>query len=110
MSLSTHVLDLVSGQPAPGVRVKLFLDTTEIGNGVTDADGRCRELLGERPLVEGCYRLVFFAGDYFARMHPDSAPGFFDEIPVEFKISNTERHYHVPLLLSPYGYSTYRGS
>ncbi len=110
MTLSTHILDLVTGQPAAGVRIALLFAGAEQGNGVTDSDGRCRNLLGDAALRAGAYRLVFSAGEYLRRVHPGNDAPFFDDIPVDFTITDTGRSYHVPLLLSPFGYSTYRGS
>ncbi|RIJ32995.1 hydroxyisourate hydrolase [Henriciella mobilis] len=107
MGLSTHILDLVTGMPAKGVKVSLSIDGEPAGESVTNDDGRCTDLLGARPLKAGVYRLVFHAGDYLGR---SDEPPFFDVIPIDFTVTDTERHYHVPLLLSPFGYSTYRGS
>lgn len=110
MSLSTHVLDLVTGRPAAAVRITLSFEGMEVGEGVTDSDGRCRSLLGDIPLKVGAYQLVFAAGEYLKRLHSNHEAPFFEEIPVNFTVSDPDRHYHIPLLLSPYGYSTYRGS
>ena len=101
-SLSTHVLDTARGRPAAGVPVRL-LDGSGAGldEGVTDADGRIGSLGGE--LAPGTYTLRFEVTAY----QPD---GFYPEVAVTFAVSEGEDHYHVPLLLSPYGYSTYRGS
>ncbi|WP_448608363.1 hydroxyisourate hydrolase [Geodermatophilus sp. URMC 60] len=108
-SLSTHVLDAVSGQPAAGVRVSLERRTGEdwqpLGNGVTDADGRLRDLTPDG-LGAGIHRLAFATGDYFAAT---GRTGFYPEVTVAFTVTD-DRHYHVPLLLSPYAFSTYRGS
>ncbi len=101
MSLSTHVLDTARGEPAPGVPVRLERAGREVASGVTDADGRLRDWTG--PLAPGTYRLVFDTGAYLG----DGA--FFPEVVVTFTLAG-DRHYHVPLLLSPYGYTTYRGS
>ena len=79
-----------------------------IGQAVTDAQGRVRALYpASKALTGGAYRIVFKTGDHYARL---GQPTFFDQIPVEFKVENTAQHYHIPLLLSPYGYSTYRGN
>jgi 5-hydroxyisourate hydrolase len=99
-TLSTHVLDTATGTPAAGVPIRLETRAGEqLGDGLTDADGRVGSLGGE--LANGDYVLRFDVAAY--------APGFFPEVVVVFTIAD-ERHHHVPLLLSPYGYSTYRGS
>ena len=109
-SLSTHVLDAVSGQPAAGVRVSLEGRVGEqwqpLGGGVTDADGRLRDLAPDG-LDAGVHRLVFATGEYFAAT---GQTGFYPEVPVVFEVTDPNRHYHIPLLLSPYAFSTYRGS
>ena len=111
MGLSTHILDLVTGQPAAGVRVTVSLDGTPNGEAITDEDGRCPALIGEDALQAGRYELVFHVGAYLKpRRESASDALFYDDIPVQFLVSDTGRHYHVPLLLSPFGYSTYRGS
>jgi 5-hydroxyisourate hydrolase len=103
-AITTHVLDTAKGRPAVGVPVKLeFRQSsgwTEAGKGVTDADGRCRTLLGG-PLAAGEYRITFDTSSYST---------FYPSVTVHFAVIDTAQHYHVPLLLSPYGYSTYRGS
>ena len=114
--LSTHVLDTVSGRPAAGVRVVL----TERGASaegvlketVTNADGRTDEpLIGGAPLRIGTYEIAFHIGAYFAvRGVAAASPPFLDVVPVRFAIAEPEGHYHVPLLASPWSYSTYRGS
>ena len=106
-TLSTHVLDTALGRPAPGVRIVLERDGTALGSAVTDADGRARDLSGGTPLGEGDYRLTFHVADYFAAAKRAS---FYTRIVVDFRIGTASEHYHVPLLLSPFGYSTYRGS
>ncbi|HJR41819.1 MAG TPA: hydroxyisourate hydrolase [Gemmatimonadaceae bacterium] len=106
-TLSTHVLDTALGRPAPGIRIVLERDGATLGSGVTDADGRVRDLAGGTPLAEGSYRLTFHVGDYFAAAKRAS---FYSRIAVDFRIGTASEHYHVPLLLSPYGYATYRGS
>jgi 5-hydroxyisourate hydrolase len=107
-TISTHVLDTALGKPAEGIRVTLQRDGSLIGSGVTDADGRVRDLL-ERgsSLSEGDYRLTFSVTEYFAGAKRDS---FYNDIVIHFHIAAEGGHYHVPLLLSPFGYSTYRGS
>ncbi|MEV6432714.1 hydroxyisourate hydrolase [Nocardia sp. NPDC051463] len=103
-TLSTHVLDAVRGVPAVGVAVALHAGPEGLDAGVTDADGRIGALGG--PLAAGTYRLVFDTGSYFALQQVDS---FYPEVSVTFVITE-ERNYHVPLLLSPFAFSTYRGS
>lgn len=111
MGLSTHVLNLVTGLPAVGVGVALSVDGQEIIRMETNADGRCPDLLKGASLKTGAYRLSFEAGRYWTSLDPDRKEDpFFDTIPIDFRITDIARHYHVPLLLSPYGYSTYRGS
>lgn len=107
-TLSTHVLDTALGRPAPGIRVTLERAGDVVGSGVTDVDGRVRDLhKNTASLSEGSYRLTFHVADYFAKARRES---FFTEIVVDFRIGGDAEHYHVPLLLSPFGYSTYRGS
>jgi 5-hydroxyisourate hydrolase len=112
-SISTHVLDVARGRPAAGVPVSLALrgegDTwREIGRKATDDDGRLRDLVPDgTPLVEGTYRLVFNTASYF---RSQKVEGFYPEVAVVFTVREATQHHHVPLLLSPYGYSTYRGS
>ena len=102
--VSTHVLDTTRGRPAAGIIVKLFHAGRLIGSSVTDADGRCPNLLpGGFPLHPGAYRLLFEVATYF----PD---GFYPEVSVSFQVNEDTRHYHVPLLISAFGYTTYRGS
>ena len=106
--LTTLVLDTGSGRPAAGVRYELFaLDGARrrVAEGRTNADGRAdAPLLEGAALVAGRYELVFYVGAYFGR-----AP-FLDEVPVRFTVAEPEQHYHVPLLVSPWSYTTYRGS
>jgi len=108
-SLSTHVLDAVTGDPAAGVPVVLAHRVdgvwTDLTTASTDADGRVRELAPDG-LAAGDHRLVFDTASWFAA---GGATGFYPEVAVTFTVSQ-ERHYHVPLLLSPYAFSTYRGS
>jgi len=99
-TLSTHVLDTAAGRPAAGVAVELLRDGSSLVSITTDGDGRAR--LGE--LEPGEYELVFAVGDYFG------ARQFLDRIPIRFRVSDVDGHYHVPLLVSPWSYSTYRGS
>lgn len=114
--LTTHVLDTASGRPAAGLRITLYrLDgerRTELAQRVTNADGRTDSpILPAADFATGSYELVFEAGAYLdANGTPPEAPRFLDLIPIRFGISDPDAHYHVPLLLSPFGYSTYRGS
>lgn len=107
MSLSTHVLDLKSGLPAEGVSLTVYCSGQALGTFMTDSDGRCGDLLAGKALKAGDYRFVFDVAAYFAASETET---FYTTIPIEFTITDTGRHYHVPLLLSPFGYSTYRGS
>jgi hydroxyisourate hydrolase len=109
-TISTHVLDLASGQPAPGVGVALFHLTDDghpelITESETDADGRITDLLDGTSLEAGDYQLAFDVGGYAA-----SDDAFFQSVAVALRITDLDRSYHVPLLLSPFGMSTYRGS
>lgn len=110
--LTTHVLDTAAGRPAAGVTVELFRDGASVARAVTNADGRCdAPLLAGAALVAGTYELVFHVGAYLRAAGvavPD--PAFLDTVPVRFGIADAAAHIHVPLLVSPYGYSTYRGS
>ena len=107
-TVTTHVLDTALGRPAAGVPVRLERpgDPAPVASGATDADGRIQEL-GPDALPPGVYRLVFDTGAYFAR---DQRRAFYPEVSVTFVIEEGGAHYHVPLTLSPFGYSTYRGS
>lgn len=106
MAISTHVLDTAAGSPAPGLSVRLERGSGEawdvVGEGVTDGDGRLGDLGSE--LVAGTYRLRFDTGAYH------EGRGFYPEVVVTFEVADPSQHHHVPLLLSPFGYSTYRGS
>ncbi|HEY0375939.1 MAG TPA: hydroxyisourate hydrolase [Pyrinomonadaceae bacterium] len=112
-AITTHVLDTSQGQPAGGVPVTLEVQSAEgdwtlLGKDVTDADGRVRDLLPPgHVLSEGVYRLTFDTGTYFAAQAVQS---FYLSVVIDFTVRDAGQHYHVPLLLSPYGYSTYRGS
>jgi 2-oxo-4-hydroxy-4-carboxy-5-ureidoimidazoline decarboxylase len=115
--LSTHVLDTHSGKPAAGIEVDL-VELSALGasrvvsRAVTNADGRTDQpLIGGRPVPIGRYELTFSVGDYFAqRQVPMSDPPFLDRIPLRFSVSEPEGHLHVPLLVTPWSYATYRGS
>jgi 2-oxo-4-hydroxy-4-carboxy-5-ureidoimidazoline decarboxylase len=115
--LSTHVLDTHSGRPAAGVTIELLElsasgEPRVIAGAVSNRDGRTdAPLIGERPLPIGRYELRFHVGDYFARLKaPQADPPFLDVVPVRFAIAEPESHYHVPLLVTPWSYATYRGS
>jgi 5-hydroxyisourate hydrolase len=109
--ITTHVLDTSLGRPAAGVPVTLEIQKTggwqEISRGATDADGRLRHLLEPGALAAGIYRLTFEAHAYF---HARKIRGLYPQITIVFQVEDAKEHYHIPLLLSPYGYSTYRGS
>lgn len=114
--LTTHVLDTALGRPGEGIRIELYRvsgDTRQkLTEAVTNDDGRCdAPILEGEDFTSGEYELVFHAGDYLrARGVTAGEPRFLDVIPLRFGVSSADQHYHVPLLLSPYGYSTYRGS
>ena len=105
-TLSTHILDTALGTPAPGITVALERDGTRLGQAVTDQDGRVRDWGTATPITPGTYRLVFSVGEYFAGQ---GVAAFYSTITIDFIVRDNP-HYHVPLLLSPFGYSTYRGS
>ena len=114
--LTTHVLDTANGRPGAGIKVELFAlagDTRRaLKTTVTNDDGRCDEpLLEGDALVAGEYELVFSAGDYFASIGTRvPEPRFVDRVVLRFGVADAAAHYHVPLLVSPWSYSTYRGS
>lgn len=111
--ITTHILDTALGRPAQGVAVTLAQLTSEnswdsIGSGTTNADGRITDLLpADTTITAGVYRLTFEVGAYFAA---SKQTAFYPFIPIIFEIKASDEHYHVPLLLNPFGYSTYRGS
>jgi 5-hydroxyisourate hydrolase len=116
MSISTHVLDAANGAPAEGMELRLERLGAEgsdsgtssvIGTGVTNSDGRCPELTDGLALQPGEYRIRFETAAWFAR---SSTPAFYPVVEVVFHVTDAAAHYHVPLLLSPFAYSTYRGS
>lgn len=112
--LTTHVLDTACGRPASDLRIELYRleggTRLRLADVTTNADGRCdAPLLGGDDFVAGVYELLFHAGDYL-RASQASAGHFLDRIPLQFVVDAPGEHYHVPLLLSPYSYSTYRGS
>lgn len=104
MSLTTHVLDVARGRPAAGVAIELSRGGELLARTVTNADGRTDAPLLER-LEVGTYELRFAVGDYLGE-----EPRFLDVVPVRFSVSDPDAHHHVPLLVAPGGYSTYRGS
>ncbi|MEP7149379.1 MAG: hydroxyisourate hydrolase [Acidobacteriota bacterium] len=112
-SITTHILDISIGRPAAGVLVRLDRQTFEgewglVGSRKTDSDGRVRDLIPEgEKLMASAYRLTFDVGPYFREKQVE---GFYNEVTIGFVVTDASQHYHVPLLLSPFGYSTYRGS
>jgi 5-hydroxyisourate hydrolase len=112
-AITTHILDTALGRPASGVPVALEIQSGEdgwelLGRGMTDTDGRVRNLLAPDYVpAEGVYRLTFDTNSYFTSQKIES---FYPEVSVVFILRDTTQHYHVPLLLNPFGYSTYRGS
>jgi 5-hydroxyisourate hydrolase len=110
--ITTHVLDIARGRPASGVPVNLEVRAGSgwrgIGRATTDADGRAQQLLrADFSLAAGIYRITFGVETYFQK---DGIESFYPEASIVFHVRDADQHYHVPLLLSPYGYSTYRGS
>ena len=111
-AITTHILDTSRGRPAAGVEVRLSRldgeDWSHLGSDLTDSDGRVRDLIeaGE-PLLPGIYRLHFDIGAYFREL---GVAAFFPFAEIAFRVRDERQHYHVPLLLNPFGYSTYRGS
>lgn len=110
--ITTHVLDISLGHPAANVSVLLESQSTtgawtEIGRGVTDSDGRLKDLAAGKTLGSGVYRLTFDTGAYFAKRQVES---LYPQVTIVFEAKAGQEHYHIPLLLSPFGYSTYRGS
>ena len=109
--ITTHVLDLTQGKPGAGIKVELWKisDSSRdfVANGVTNEDGRVDTILVEK-VEDGEYELVFFVKAYFQRLEVEN--NFLTIIPIRFSTDKTQRHYHIPLLLSGWGYQTYRGS
>lgn len=110
--ITTHVLDVALGRPAAGVPVVLDVQTArgdfqDLSRGATDGDGRLRLLLPTGALKQGIYRLTFDTASYFESR---KTAGLYPKVAIEFHVRNVTENYHIPLLLSPYGYSTYRGS
>jgi len=114
--LTTHVLNLAQGRPADGMRVELWRleddgARTWLATAVTNDDGRADEpLLAGDDFLMGAYELVFAVDDYFAAEDLGASPPFLTSVPVRFTIGDPDAHYHVPLLVTPWAYSTYRGS
>jgi 5-hydroxyisourate hydrolase len=113
--LTTHVLDVYSGKPGKGIKVELYFISDEnkkkLKSIILNEDGRSNEPLVEKDeFKEGKYELVFFVGDYFKNITKNNDLKFLDDVVIRFGISNNKEHYHVPLLVSPWSYSTYRGS
>jgi 5-hydroxyisourate hydrolase len=108
--VTTHILDTATGKPAAGVPVSLHAlvdgSWSEIGAAQTDSDGRVKEV-GPEVLASGTYRLKFTTAEYFAARN---TPAFFPEVVLTFTVDTNEPHYHIPLLLSPFSFSSYRGS
>ena len=114
--LSTHILDLAHGKPGAGISIEFYqVNGSErklVKQVLSNQDGRTNEpLLEGEALVPGCYELVFLAGDYFAALGVEmSNPRFIDRVTLAFGVADASQNYHVPLLVSPWAYSTYRGS
>lgn len=106
-TLSTHVLDTERGRPAAGVAVALYTADQLLAHAETNADGRISDLVGA-PLASGSYRIVFDVAPYF-RAHGRTAP-FLERVSLDFRVNGSDAHYHIPLLLSPYACTSYRGS
>ena len=110
--LTTHILDTMHGRPAAGVTLRLKRGGEVVAQALTNVDGRCdAPLLTAETATPGAYRLEFDIGDYYREFGVKlPEPAFLDVVAIEFGIADPKAHYHVPLLVSPYGYSTYRGS
>ena len=113
--LTTHVLDVYSGKPGKGIKVELYFISGEnkkkLKSIILNEDGRSSQPLVEKDeFKEGKYELVFFVGDYFKNITKNNDLKFLDDVVIRFGISDPSQHYHVPLLVSPWSYSTYRGS
>lgn len=110
MSISTHVLDTALGRPAAGIAIRLERESdswTAVATAVTDSDGRAVLVPKGMTMAAGAFRLTFDVGLYF---HHQAVDAFYRQVAVEFIVRDAAKHHHVPLLLSPFGYSTYRGS
>jgi 5-hydroxyisourate hydrolase len=110
--ITTHVLDTAKGRPAAGLRIEIYQGNQLLNSAETNADGRLNApLLDAADLEIGVYEIRFHAGDYLRKTFEGlTEPLFLDVIPIKFGIADASQHYHIPLLLSPFGYSTYRGS
>ena len=113
--LTTHVLDVYSGKPGKGIKVDVYYlknnDRKKIKSIILNDDGRASEPLAEGDnFLEGKYEIVFYIGDYFQKLNNSKNIPFLDDVIIRFGISNSKENYHVPLLVSPWSYSTYRGS
>ena len=113
--LTTHVLDVYSGRPGKGIKVDLYFvennQKKKINSVILNNDGRTDKALIEgKNFKEGKYEIIFFVGEYFKKITDLPKTPFLDDIIIKFGISNPKEHYHVPLLVSPWSYSTYRGS
>jgi 5-hydroxyisourate hydrolase len=110
-AITTHVLDTARGRPAEGVPIALEIERDgrfeRVGAGATDGDGRLRDLLPAGTLAAATYRLTFDTAEYFAR---HATAGFYPRVQIDFIVRDVTQHHHVPLLISAFGYSTYRGS
>lgn len=107
-TLSTHVLDVERGSPAAGVPIALFRGEDRLAAAETNADGRIADIAGGSALEAGSYRIVFDVAAYFASL--GRAAPFLQRVSIDFQVNSTDSHYHVPLLLSPYACTSYRGS
>ena len=108
--ITTHVLNTAKGKPAQGIAITLEVLRTKwelVGRGTTDGDGRLKDLAAGKSLNPGTHRLTFETGAYFSLRKMD---GLYPQVVIVFEVKDARDHYHIPLLLSPYGYSTYRGS
>ncbi|KRF01144.1 5-hydroxyisourate hydrolase [Paenibacillus sp. Soil766] len=116
VGITSHVLDISSGRPAAGVRIDLFRlqegRLEMLRSGITNTDGRLPgPMLSGDDFAKGTYELLFHVGDYFRGNGVElQEPAFLDQVPIRFGVANTVSHYHVPLLIAPWGYNTYRGS
>lgn len=120
--ITTHVLDTTRGRPGNGITITLFrVDNDQrlkLNSEITNVDGRCDgPLLENDEFIAGIYELVFSVGPYFSALEPNtvgkdkhSGPLFLDDVVIRFGVASSDEHYHVPLLITPYSYSTYRGS